>query len=204
LRIGILGGVFNPPHIGHLVCAQEALTELGLDRVVLVPVGEAPHREIELDPGAETRLVLCRAAVGGDERFEVSSEEVVRKGPSYTVDTLRALDERGGGRDELVLILGGDQAATLPRWHDPEGVLSGAEVAVTPRDGFAPDDVLARLEGLRGAEWVRFFSMPRIDVSSTLVRRRVADGVPVRYLVPAAVETIMVEQGLYRVEVGAR
>ncbi|HWC31495.1 MAG TPA: nicotinate-nicotinamide nucleotide adenylyltransferase, partial [Actinomycetota bacterium] len=88
MRIGILGGVFNPPHLGHLVCAQEALIRLELDHVLLVPVGEAPHRPVEADPGAETRLELCRAAVSGDERVGASRVEVDRPGPSYTVDTL--------------------------------------------------------------------------------------------------------------------
>jgi nicotinate-nucleotide adenylyltransferase len=204
LRIGILGGVFNPPHVGHLVCGQEALVELDLDRVLLVPVGEAPHRAIDLDPGAETRVALCRAAVAGDERFEVSRLEVDREGPSYTVDTLRELGAGADGGDELVLVLGGDQAAELPRWHDPEGVLALAEVAVTPRAGAGRVEVGTRLDGLRGAERVRFFSMPRIDVSSTLVRRRVAAGLPIRYLVPEAVEALIAERGLYRAEVGAR
>ncbi|HLL87390.1 MAG TPA: nicotinate-nucleotide adenylyltransferase [Thermoleophilaceae bacterium] len=202
MRIGILGGVFNPPHLGHLVCGQEALVQLGLDRVLLVPVGEAPHRAVELDP--QTRVDLCRAAVAGDERFGVSRVEVDREGPSYTVDTLRALGEGSGGEDDLVVILGGDQAAELRHWHDPAGVLSLAEVAVTTRGSVGPEEVRRRLADVRGAERLRSFSMPRIDVSSTLVRARVAEGLPIRYLVPDSVETLIVERGLYRAEVGAR
>ena len=202
MRVGILGGAFNPPHLGHLVCAQEALVALGLERVLLVPVGEAPHRTIPGDPGAETRLALCRAAVEGDDRLEVARLELDREGPSYTVDTLRAL-ARGG--DELVLILGGDQAAELPRWRDPEGVLGLARVAVAARSSHGPDEVGARLAGLSGAnERVEFFPMPRLDVSSTLVRRRVAEGKPVRYLVPTAVEAQIAARGLYRAGAEAR
>jgi nicotinate-nucleotide adenylyltransferase len=204
LRIGILGGVFNPPHLGHLVCGQEALVQLGIDRVLLVPVGEAPHRAVDLDAGPETRVDLCQAAVAGDERFGVSRVEVDREGPSYTVDTLRALGEGTGGEDELVVILGGDQAAELRRWHDPGGVLSLAEVAVTTRGNVGPAEVRTRLADLRGAERLRFFSMPRIDVSSTLVRARVAEGLPIRYLVPDPVEALITERGLYQAEVGAR
>jgi len=201
LRLGILGGVFNPPHLGHLVCAQEACARLELDRVILVPVGEAPHREVE-DPGGKTRLELCQAATTDDDRLDCSRVEIDRPGPSYTVDTLHALrDERPDG-EELVLILGADQAAELRSWRDPEGVLGLAEMAVVERADLGPEAVRARLDGLPGAERLEFFSMPRIDVSSTLVRRRVADGLPVRYLVPDAVCDLISERGLYRVKVG--
>ena len=203
MRLGILGGVFNPPHIGHLVCAQEASVRLELDQVMLVPVGEAPHREVE-DPGGTTRLELCQAATGDDDRLACSPVEVERPGPSYTVDTLWALREERPEDEAFVLILGADQAAELGSWRDPEGVLRLAEVAVVERADLGPEAVLARLEGLRGAERLRFFSMPRIDVSSTLVRRRVADGLPVRYLVPDRVLDLIAERGLYRAKVGTR
>ena len=202
MRLGILGGVFNPPHLGHLVCAQEACVRLELDRVLLVPVGEAPHREVE-DPGGKVRLELCHAATGEDDRLGCSPVEVDRPGPSYTVDTLRALrDERAD--EELVLILGADQAAELRSWRDPEGVLGLAEVAVVERADIGAEAVRARVNGLPGAERMSFFSMPRIDVSSTIVRRRVADGLPVRYLVPDPVVDLIAERGLYRARVGTR
>ena len=127
LRVGILGGAFNPPHLGHLVCAQEALVQLELDRVVLVPVGQAPHRELEDDPGAEARLEMVELAIAGDERFAVSRMELDREGPSYTADTLAAAARRESPDDELFLILGGDQAAALPSWHEPEQVLELAD-----------------------------------------------------------------------------
>ena len=203
MRLGILGGVFNPPHIGHLVCAQEASVRLELDHVLLVPVGEAPHREVE-DPGGTIRLELCQAATGDDDRLGCSPVEIERPGPSYTVDTLRTLREGSEEDEDLVLILGADQAAELGSWRDPECVLRLAEVAVVERADLGPEAVLARLEGLSGVDRLRFFSMPRIDVSSTLVRRRVADGLPVRYLVPDAVLDLIAERGLYRAKVGTR
>ena len=203
MRLGILGGVFNPPHLGHLVGAQEALVQLELDEIWFVPVGQAPHREIEADPGADARLSLCRAASEDDERFGVSRVELDRPGPSYTVDTLRALRAERPAEDELVLLLGGDQAAELPQWHRPEEVLALAEVGVVARAGLSPAEVRARLGGLRGAEGLRFFEMPRIDISSTLVRRRVADGRPIRYLVPRPVERLIAELRLYRSPVAA-
>ena len=198
MRVGIFGGAFNPPHLGHIVCAQEAFVAFGLGRVLLVPVGDAPHRTIECDPGAETRLELCRAAVEGDGRFSVVRLELDRAGPSYTVDTLRELAGEG---DELVLILGGDQAAELSRWRDPEGVLELARVAVAARSEHGPEEVRARLSNLPGArERVEFFQMPRIDVSSALIRQRVAEGKPVRYLVPAGVDAEIAARRLYRTE----
>ena len=203
MRTGILGGVFNPPHIGHLVCAQEALVQRELDRVLLVPVREAPHRRVEADPGPEIRYELCRAAVEDDERLEASRAEVDRGGPSYTVDTLRALGAERPGADDLVLILGADQAAALPEWHAPQEVLALAEVTVVERAGLGREEVRARVAALAGADRLTFFDMPRIDVSSTLVRRRVARGLPVRYLVPKGVEQQIVESGLYRAPVAA-
>jgi nicotinate-nucleotide adenylyltransferase len=197
LRVGILGGVFNPPHIGHLVCAQEALVRLRLDRVVLVPVGEAPHREVEDDPGAGARLEMCELAAGAAEWLAVSRIELDRPGPSFTADTLAELRIRRPEED-VVLILGGDEVAALPSWHEPERVLELATVAGVERQGGARRDILERISALRGSESVEFFDMPRVDVSSSLVRRRVAEGLPIRYLVPDAVADHIALRGLYR------
>ena len=197
MRVGVLGGIFNPPHLGHLVCAQEAHSQLRLDRVVLVPVGRAPHRAVEDDPGAEVRAEMCERAVAGDDRFEVSRIEVERPGPSYTVDTLRTLRERQPGTSH-VLLMGADQAASLPRWRAPDEVLSLAVVAVAERDGARRDEVRQAVAGLRGGDRLAFFEMPRIDVSSSLVRERARLGRPIRYLVPDAVDELVESRGLYR------
>jgi nicotinate-nucleotide adenylyltransferase len=197
-RIGLLGGTFNPPHLAHLVCGQEALVQLELDRVLLVPVGVPPHKTVEADPGVDHRIAMCEAAVAGDERFGVSRVEVDRPGRSFTVDTLRALHAQGRG-DTFTFIVGGDMAHSLPAWRDPEGVLALAELAVAERDGVRRADVIERLASLAGAsERVRFFDMPRLDISSSLLRRRVAAGRPVRYLVPDAVAEYIEREGLYR------
>jgi nicotinate-nucleotide adenylyltransferase len=196
LRVGILGGAFNPPHIAHLVCAQEAMVQRGLESVVFVPMGEAPHRQIEQDPGAGVRLELCERAVAGDPRLSVSRIEVERPGPSYTVDTLRELRERAPG-DELVVILGGDRAASLPSWREPEQILRLATVAVAARSGWTRERVEAEVSSLAGADRVEFFDMPAIDVSSSLVRRRVAEGKPIRYLVPDEVADQIEAKALY-------
>jgi nicotinate-nucleotide adenylyltransferase len=195
-RLGILGGTFNPPHIGHLVCAQEALLQLELDKVVFVPVGEAPHRAIEDDPGAEVRLELVDVAIADDDRFTSSRIELDRDGPSYTSDTLRAMHSAAPD-DEHFLILGGDQAATLPAWHEPEEVLALATVAVVERVSWTRNAIGIKIARLKGSERVRYLDMPLIQVSSSAVRRRVGAGRPIRYLVPDAVASYIEAKGLY-------
>ena len=195
-RIGLLGGTFNPPHIGHLVCATQALAALELDRVLFVPVYEPPHKGIEADPGVEHRVELCRAAVAGDERLSLSLIDVEVAGPSYTVDTLSRLHDRCPG-DQLTFIVGGDMALSLPTWREPAAILSLAALGVAEREGVRRTDIAERLADL-GTENVRFFDMPRIDVSSSLIRRLVAAGRPIRYLVPDAVADYIEREGLYR------
>ena len=199
MRLGLLGGTFNPPHIGHLVCAQEAHAQLGLDRVLLVPVHTPPHKETDGDPGVEVRVALCEAAVAGDERLGVSRAEADVPGRSYTVDTLNRLHD-ACPEDQLTFIVGGDMAASLPQWREPQAILELCTIGAAARDGVGRDAVLERLEReLPGASSrIEFFDMPRIDISSTLIRRRVAAGEPVRYLVPDAVAAAVEREGLYR------
>jgi nicotinate-nucleotide adenylyltransferase len=196
LRVGILGGAFNPPHVGHLVCAQESMIQLELDRVLFVPVKQAPHRELENDPGPEARQQMVALAVEGDERFEVSRLELEREGPSYTSDTLRQFAEEAP-EDELFLVLGGDQAAALPDWHEPEEVLARATVAVVERVGWSRNAIGIKVARLRGSERIRYLDMPLIQISSTAIRRRVAAGRPIRYLVPDRVAAYIESNELY-------
>jgi len=200
-HIGILGGTFNPPHMGHLVMAQEALDQLDLERVVFLPVAVPPHKEAREDPGPDTRVALCRVAVAGDERFGVSTLEVDRGGASFTVDTLRELHELQPEHD-LTFIVGGDMAQSLPAWREPEAILALARLAVAEREGVRREDIARRLEPLHGGDRVTFFDMPRIDVSSSDIRRRVAEGRPIRYLVPDAVAEAIAQGNLYRTAAG--
>lgn len=195
-RLGLLGGTFNPPHLAHLVCAQEAWEQLELERVIWIPVYEPPHKEMEADPGVEHRIELCRRAVGGDPRFEVSRIEADLPERSYTIDTLRRLHE-SSPEDELTFIVGGDMAQALPTWHEPEAVLSLATLGVAEREGVRRADITERLAGLAGADRIRFFDMPRLDISSSMIRRRIALSRPVRYLVPDAVASYIADEGLY-------
>jgi nicotinate-nucleotide adenylyltransferase len=196
LRVGILGGAFNPPHLGHLVCAQEALVQLELDRVLFVPVGVAPHRTLDDDPGPESRLEMVELAIADDERFTTSRIEMDREGPSYTADTLEQLREESP-KDELFLILGGDQAAALASWHEPEKVLERATLAVFERLSWGRNAIVIKIGRLVGARDVRYLDMPLIQVSSSAIRRRVREGVPIRYLVPDKVVDYIATNKLY-------
>jgi nicotinate-nucleotide adenylyltransferase len=201
-RVGILGGTFNPPHVAHLLCAQEAHDQLGLDVVVLMPAAVPPHKEARDDPGAGARVEMCRLAVGSDPRFDVSTLEVQRGGPSYTADTLREIHEKAPG-DDLTFIVGGDMAHSLPAWHQPAEVVRLARLGVAEREGAAREDIAARVAAVPGSDGrVTFFDLPRVDVSSSLIRRRVAAGRPIRFLVPDDVAEYIAARGLYRSAVG--
>jgi nicotinate-nucleotide adenylyltransferase len=194
----VLGSAFNPPHVGHLVLAQEASAQLGLARVVLVPTGRAPHKRIPDDPGSDVRLELARAAADGGpvavEDFEVVEAHRAEE-PSYTFRTLEALKQKGN--DDLVWIMGADAAAGLAQWRKPERIVELARIAVAGRAGVDRAAVEEVLEQLGGGQRAEFLDMPEIGVSSTLVRERVASGRPVRYLVPDAVAELIDRKGLY-------
>jgi len=197
-RIGILGGSFNPPHLAHLVCASEAAAQFELDRVLLTPVAAPPHKDAQRDPGPTERLELCRLAIAGDEQLGVCDLEVLRGGPSYTVDTLRELHARTP-EDHLTFIVGGDIALGLPSWHEPEAVLGLARLAVAERSGAGRGDIASRLrECFPDAPAPAFFDMPRMDISSSQVRARIAAGRPIRYLVPDLVAEHIARGKLYR------
>lgn len=197
VSLGVLGGTFNPPHEGHLRCAGQALAQLGLDRVVFMPVRIPPHKDAHDDPGTEHRLAMCRLAIAGDDRLAVSELELDRAGPSYTVDTLRALREADPER-ELTFILGADMARTLAQWREPVEILQLARLAVAERDGTARREIRTAVATLAGAERIEFLDMAPIDVSSSDVRERVAAGEPIDDLVPAAVAAYIAAHELYR------
>jgi nicotinate-nucleotide adenylyltransferase len=167
-----------------------------------MPAAVPPHKESPDDPGAGARVEMCRLAAGDDPRFGVSTLEVERGGASYTVDTLRELHDKAPG-DDLTFIVGGDMAHSLPSWREPAEVLRLARLGVAERQGAVRADIVEQLAGLPDAEErVEFFDLPRVDVSSSLIRRRVAEGRPIRYLVPDAVADYIAARGLYRSAVG--
>jgi nicotinate-nucleotide adenylyltransferase len=195
--IGVLGSAFNPPHLGHLALAQEALWQLGLAEVVLMPTGQAPHKRIVDDPGSELRLAMTRLAAADDSRFTVSTLEVEREGPSYTYETLELL-ARERGDTELVFVMGADAAVGLESWREPERVVELARLAVARRSGISDADVDAVLRSLGAADRTTLLEMPQFGVSSSAVRDRAATGRPLRYLVPEPVARFIEEKGIYR------
>ena len=194
--IGVLGSAFNPPHLGHLALAQEALWQLGLDEVVLVPTGEAPHKRIHDDPGRELRLAMTRLAAADDSRFTVSTLEVERDGPSYTYETLELLARERGDPD-LVFVMGADAAVGLESWREPRRVVELARLAVARRSGVSDADVGSVMRSLGAAGRATMLEMPQFGVSSSAVRERAAGGRPLRYLVPEAVARFIEEKGIY-------
>jgi len=184
------------------VLAQEAASQLGLDRVVLMPTGEAPHKRIEPEPGREVRLELARLAARDDPMLEVSDYEVMAAGPSYTARTLEWLRAERPG-DEFFFLMGADVAAHIESWHEPRRVVELAGLAIAGRPGAVLDEAEAALERLGALDRTEVVRMPEIGVSSTGVRRRVAEGWPIRYLVPEPVREMIAATGLYRESVRA-
>jgi nicotinate-nucleotide adenylyltransferase len=191
-RLGVFGGTFDPPHVGHLALAEWAREELGLDRVLFVPAGAPPHKRAGRTP-ASRRLAMVRLAVRGNPAFAAEPMETRRRGPSYTVDTLRALAARHRGA-KLWLLMGADMWATLGTWREPGAIARLAAIAVAARPGSRR---ARRPAALRGAR-VRWLGNPVLDVSSSAVRDRARAGRSLRYLVPDAVARYVAERGLYR------
>jgi nicotinate-nucleotide adenylyltransferase len=197
VRVGILGGTFNPPHLGHLVCVQEAYLHLELARVTLIPARVPPHKPVDDEPGVEHRLEMCRLAIAGHEdQFGVSDIETRRDGPSYTVDTLKEL-HANEPESELFLIVGADVAIDFPTWQEPERVLSLATLAVAQRPGTSQNAVKRALGEVQGGGAATFFPMPEIGISSTMLRERARHSLPTTYLVPDSVRDYIDRHRLY-------
>ena len=202
MRRLLFGGSFDPVHAGHVSIAQAAARALGAERVSLVPAAGAPHKRAGASASAADRLEMCRRAVAGDALFDVLDVEVRRGGVSYTVDTLRELVAGPCAKDSLMLLVGQDQLAGLPQWKDAREIASLAPIAVVPRTG-AAEPPWAELETALGREAAggiraRVLKVAPVAISSTDVRRRVAEGRSVRCWVPDAVADYIEEKGLYR------
>lgn len=199
MRIGLLGGSFSPPHHGHLVCAQESRIQLDLDEVWLVPVGKPPHRELDPDqhPPDELRLAMCRLAVIGQPGLSVCTEELDREGTSYTVDTLQRLAEIDPS-NEFTLIVGADQAMAFGNWRDPDRIGQLAEIAIATRVDHDREQAMSEVLRATGGKQPVAVDMPRIDISSSLIRERIQGGDTVAHLVPAGISELIEEQRLYQ------
>lgn len=197
MRLGVLGGTFDPPHVAHLVLADRAREQLGLERVVWVPAGDPWRKAGAAVSAKQHRLAMVRLAIEGNAAFEVSTLEIERAGPTYSAETLQALRDHSPGA-ELYFVLGADALADLPHWHEPERIIALASLAVAERGDDRPD--AAALDRLLAglAKRVVWLEMPRLDLSARELRRRAAAGRSVRYLVPDAVAVYIESNGLYR------
>ena len=194
---GVFGGTFDPIHYAHLAVAEAALSDLGLADVTFIPAGQPPHKTDRVISPAADRVAMVEAAIADNPGFRLSTIEVEREGPSYTVDTLAAL--AGAGIEPLALIISMDSLLGLPTWHEPERVLSLATLVVAPREGVddAPADFLAtHFPGVEvSAIWL---DGPHLRLSASEVRQRAAADRSVRYLVPDAVAAYIGDHALYR------
>ena len=224
MRVGLVGGTFNPIHLGHLLIAEEARERLGLEEIVFIPTGQPWMKEgCPLTP-PHHRLNMIRLAIQANPFFRVSSMEMDRPGPTYTVDTLSELHNQTGGSDDLYLVLGVDSLREFPRWKQPEKILELCSLVASPRPGY-PEMDQGFLKGIHpSATTVRptrssksvndplhseprldisdnklvFLEGPLVDISGTEIRRRVSQGMSVRYQVPDDVERYIYCYGLYR------
>lgn len=197
MRLGVLGGSFNPIHHAHLFTAEEAAAAHGMGRVLLVPAAQSPLKQ-GAGVTAEDRLTMVRLAAEGNPLLEVSTVDVDRPPPSYTVDTMRILAAEHPDA-KLSLILGIDALADLLEWRDPEQLLDLCRIIVVSRPGYelrVPDEIRTRL-GFRAGR-ILLQSMPLLEISSTDIRRRLREGRPVRYLLPDTVERYIRERRLYQ------
>jgi nicotinate-nucleotide adenylyltransferase len=196
LRLGVLGGTFDPPHYGHLVLAENARVQLRLGRVLFVLAGQPPHKPGSPITPACHRMAMVEAVIAGHPIFALSRVDLDRPGPHYTVDMLVLLQQEYPGA-ELFLLIGGDSLAQFLTWRDPAGIVRQARLAVMRRPGWEADlEALERaVPGLR--ERLAWLDAPYLDIAASDLRRRVRDGLPIRYLVPPPVENYVRAHGLY-------
>jgi nicotinate-nucleotide adenylyltransferase len=197
--IGVFGGTFDPPHMGHLILAEVTCDALKLDQVLFVPSADPPHKNKWPITDVKHRVAMLREAIADNPRFALSQVDISRPGPHYTVDTLRILREEFAGA-ELYFLMGGDSLHDFPSWRDPGGIIMQAKLAVMQRPGEnANIDLPALSAQLPGIEdRIVFVDAPIIGISATIMRERLRAGDSIRYQVPHAVERYIVRHGLYR------
>ncbi|MDQ3930495.1 MAG: nicotinate-nucleotide adenylyltransferase [Chloroflexota bacterium] len=198
-RLGILGGSFDPIHVAHLISAEAVREALSLDLVLFAPVRQQPLKRSRVQTAPEHRVAMVQLAIAGNPYFALSRVDVDRQGPSYTVRTLELLQQEWSAPElRLWFIIGSDSLFTFPSWHDPAGILAQARLAVVRRPGTQLDrtSLYNAVQGLESSiDWV---DAPLIDVSATDLRRRVAEGLSIRYRLPEAVGEYIETHGLYK------
>lgn len=198
MRIGLLGGTFDPIHLGHLIVAEDVRMRLDLGRVVFVPAHQPWLKADRKITDPAHRLAMVRLAIASNPAFEVSTAELDRDGPSYTVDTVYDMKSRLGPAAEMFFIAGADAVADMPRWKDPHRIVALCQIVWVKRPGAADIDLSSLMSTVPGAfECFGTVDVTQVDISSTAIRERIRLGHSVRYLVPAEVEAYIHEHGLY-------
>jgi nicotinate-nucleotide adenylyltransferase len=199
MKVGIMGGTFDPIHIAHLIIAEEARTRLELDRVIFIPASEPWMKTGHIVSEAGPRVEMVKLAIISNPSFSLSLSEIERPGLTYTVDTLEQLLGELGYDTQLFLLLGWDSVAEMTAWKAPYRVSKMATVAAFPRPGFNKPEIAMLERAMPGiAERIVFIDAPYLEISSTGIRKRIAEGASVRYLVPDAVWQYITENGLYK------
>ncbi len=198
MNIGVLGGTFDPIHIGHLALAEEVRARLELAEIRFVPAGQPYQKADTHILEARHRVQMVRLAIAGKPYFYLSTMEIERAGPTYTVDTISELKSQLGKGDELYFILGWDNLEELPKWHEPERLISMCRLVAVPRVGYPIPDLKSLEKAVSGlSERLVMLDKPEIDISASLIRERIARGLSIEHLVPEQVEKYIREQGLY-------
>jgi nicotinate-nucleotide adenylyltransferase len=201
-HIGLLGGTFDPIHYGHLVIAEEVRYVLHLDEMVFIPTGQPPHKPGRIVTAAQYRVAMLELAIASNPHFAISLIDVERSGPSYTVDTLRQLRKEWGTNTALYFVIGWDSLQELHTWHDSAGLLEQLTYLVAVRrPGYVEEPgynelLEAQLPGIQ--QRLLVIPAPQLDISATDLRQRVAEGRPIKYQTPEAVEQYIAQHGLYR------
>jgi len=193
----VIGGTFDPPHYAHLVLAENGLAQMALDHVLFVPAGQPPHKPEEPITPARHRLAMLGAALADNEGFCLSRIDIDRPGPHYTVDMLEIVKERYQ-QATCFFLMGGDSLAEFGIWRNPSGILEQARLAVMKRPGWEADLASLSEKMPEIEERLVWLDAPDLEISGTDLRRRVAEGLPIRYLVPPSVERYVNEHALYR------
>ena len=198
MRIGVLGGTFDPVHLGHLIIAEEARTRLSLEKVLFVPAGRPWFKDGNDVTGTADRLEMLRLALEGNPQFCIDTQELERPGATYTVDTIAQLRGQMGPDAEIFFIIGLDALAELARWKDPERLASMCFFAAMRRPEFTELDVASLVKTVPGVSGrVHLLENIQVDISSSDIRCRIQEGLPIRYLVPRKVDEYITEKGLY-------
>jgi nicotinate-nucleotide adenylyltransferase len=198
MRIGIFGGTFDPPHLSHLILAEEAIHHMNLERLLFVLTPDPPHKQDRLITSSIDRLAMVEAAIRDNEKFELSRVEIDRPGPHYSIDTVRLLQEEFP-KAMLIYLMGGDTLVYLPKWNRPdEFVMACHQIGVMRRPDDKIDLAAIEMELPGVSEKVQFIEAPLLEIASKQIRRRIAEGRPYRYYITPAVVEVIKERGIYR------